>query len=79
GLRPAEVDKQDFFGLDFGLPTGELAELVRRCLDDRRRTGPVELAAVNRRGRRFACALTCTPLNSEEGGVVLLMESVDQG
>jgi two-component system CheB/CheR fusion protein len=77
GLRAAEVDKQDFFTLDFGLPTAELNDLVHRCLSTRQRTGPVELAAVNRRGRDFTCALTCTPLNSDGGGVVLLMESAD--
>ena len=77
GLRAAEVDKEDFFTLDFGLPTGDLAELIRRCHEEGRRKGPTELAAVNRRGRTFTCALTCTPLNSDGGGVVLLMESVD--
>ena len=79
GLRATEVDNQDFFVLDFGLPTRELTGLIQQSRDGRQRTGPVELAAVNRRGRAFTCSLTCTPLNSEDGGVVLLMESVDQG
>ncbi|GAB1511873.1 hypothetical protein JCM33774_39150 [Actinophytocola sp. KF-1] len=79
GLRAAEADSADFFTLDFGLPAGGLRELVRRCHTEGRRMGPVELAAVDRRGRSFPCAVTCTPLNSDGGGVVRLMESLDQG
>jgi two-component system CheB/CheR fusion protein len=77
GLRGPEVDNQDFFQLDFGLPVSKLTELIRQCLAERRRMGPVELAAVNRRGRSFTCSLTCTPLNGDGSGVVVLMESTD--
>ena len=79
GLRADEVRRDDFFSLDFGLPTADLNELVQRCLADRQRAGPVELPAVNRRGRGFTCSLTCTPLDGESGGVVLLMEAVEHG
>ncbi|MFI7674867.1 CheR family methyltransferase [Actinophytocola sp. NPDC049390] len=79
GLRAAEVDNEDFFKLDFGLPTAGLATLIRDCVAGRSRTGPVDVAAVNRRGRAFTCSLTCNPLNSADGGVVLLMEPADQG
>jgi two-component system CheB/CheR fusion protein len=78
GLRASEVVHQDFFVLDFGLPTVELFELVHHCLSTRDRTGPVELAAVDRRGRTITCSLACTPLDSEGGGVVLLMESMNR-
>jgi hypothetical protein len=82
GLANAEEKSEtlgmDFFVLDFGLPTVELFELVHHCLSTRDRTGPVELAAVDRRGRAITCSLACTPLDGEGGGVVLLMESMNR-
>jgi two-component system, chemotaxis family, CheB/CheR fusion protein len=76
GLRAAEVSDVDFFTLDFGLPTDDLTDLVQRCLATGQRTGPVDLVAVNRRGRPITCSVGCTPLAGEIGGVVLLMEAV---
>jgi two-component system CheB/CheR fusion protein len=74
GLRTAEAGGQDFFALDFGLPTADLLNLVRRCLTTQQPNGPVELGAVNRKGRTITCLLTCTPLDGDARGVVLLME-----
>jgi two-component system CheB/CheR fusion protein len=79
GLRAAEVQHEDFFALDFGLPTADVAKLVRRCSVERHRAGPIEVQAVNRRGRGFTCSLTFTPLAGVRAGVVLLMEAVDLG
>ena len=76
GLRADEVRNQAFFNLVFGLPTGEVREIVRQCLATGRRTGPVQLAAVNRIGRSINCTVTCSPLKSDGAGegAVLLME-----
>jgi two-component system CheB/CheR fusion protein len=74
GLRSDEVDQQGFFGLDFGLPTGALREMVQACLASRERTAPVDLAAINRRGRSITCSVVCSPLDGHGDGVVLLME-----
>jgi two-component system CheB/CheR fusion protein len=74
GLRSDEVDQQAFFALDFGLPTGDLRDVVQRCLNTRSRTAPVDLAAVNRRGRSITCSVVCSPLDGHGDGVVLLME-----
>ncbi|MEU8222477.1 CheR family methyltransferase [Kribbella sp. NPDC048915] len=76
GLRQDEVQRQSFFKLDFGLPTDALVDVVQRCLSTRRKTDPVELTAVNRRGRTIRCSVTCSPLDSQGGGVVLLMEDM---
>ncbi|MFF0344183.1 CheR family methyltransferase [Kribbella sp. NPDC004875] len=76
GLRSDEVQRQPFFQLDFGLPTDALVEVVHRSLDSGHRTGPIELAAVNRKGRAIKCAVTCSPLDSQGEGVVLLMEDL---
>ena len=77
GLRAEEVAQQGFFLLDFGLPTAQAADAVERCLRQGERVGPVELVAVNRRGRSITCSLSCSPLDGGSGGVVLLMEAVN--
>jgi len=78
GLRSAEVANQPFFQLDFGLPTGEVREMVNECLASNKRTGPVQLVAINRIGRTIMCSVTCSPLkgNGDGEGAVLLMEEV---
>ena len=78
GLRADEVRHQPFFNLVFGLPTGEVRELVHQCLTSGRRTGPVQVASINRIGRSITCTVTCSPLKGDgEGeGAVLLMEEV---
>ena len=80
GLRADEVSNKLFFQLDFGLPTGELRGIVNECLASSRRTGPIQLAAINRIGRAITCSVTCSPLkgNSDGEGAVLLMEEVYQ-
>ncbi|MEV0441961.1 CheR family methyltransferase [Streptomyces spectabilis] len=74
GLRRDEVMDELFFGLDFGLPTEELRPVVQKCLDTRKRTGPVVVSAVNRIGRGIMCHVVCSPFDGHHGGVVLLME-----
>jgi len=74
GLRANEVHHQPFFGLDFGLPTAELEATIRECQSTRHRADPVEVSAVNRRGRTLTCIVTCSPLDTSPAGVVMLME-----
>ena len=74
GLRVPEVQDQLFFSLDFGLPVAELRELVRSCQSTGRRLAPVELRAVNRRGRTITCTVSCSPMAGPLPGVVLMME-----
>jgi two-component system, chemotaxis family, CheB/CheR fusion protein len=78
GLRAEEVSNQPFFHLDFGLPTGEVRGIVNECLASSRRTGPIQVAAINRIGRAITCTVNCSPLkgNSDGEGAVLLMEEV---
>jgi two-component system CheB/CheR fusion protein len=76
GLRADEVQHQPFFSLVFGLPTVEVRGVVQECLATGQRTGPVQLAAINRIGRSITCTVTCSPLKSNGAGegAVLLME-----
>ncbi|MGW4849321.1 CheR family methyltransferase [Nocardia brasiliensis] len=76
GLRSEEVQQQVFFALDFGLPTQLLHESIQRCLKSAQRDGPVEVAAVNRIGRSITCAVTCSPLDGNPDGVVVLVEEI---
>ncbi|WP_069165228.1 CheR family methyltransferase [Nocardia altamirensis] len=76
GLRSEEVQQQVFFALDFGLPTQLLHESIQRCLKTAHRDGPLEIAAINRIGRSITCAVTCSPLDGNREGVVLLVEEV---
>jgi two-component system CheB/CheR fusion protein len=81
GLRSDEVRHEGFFALVFGLPTVEMRDIVQRCLATGKRTGPIQLSAINRIGRPITCTVTCSPLKSNgsgEGGAVLLMEEVFQ-
>ncbi|MEV0091382.1 CheR family methyltransferase [Streptomyces sp. NPDC050738] len=74
GLRTEEVLNEHFFGLDFGLPTSGLREIIQQCITSGKREGPVSVPAVNRIGRAIDCAVICSPFDGHNGGVVLLME-----
>jgi two-component system, chemotaxis family, CheB/CheR fusion protein len=83
GLRADEVRNQAFFNLDFGLPTAYVRDMVQQCLASGKRTGPVQVAAINRIGRSITCTVLCSPLKGKGGerdgdGAVLLMEEVYQ-
>jgi two-component system CheB/CheR fusion protein len=45
-------------------------------MTDRKRTGPVQVESVNRRGRTITVSVSCSPLERQTDGVVLLMEEV---
>jgi two-component system CheB/CheR fusion protein len=79
GLRADESLDVSFFALDFGLPTGELREVIRLCVASGNREGPITVPAVNRIGRSIDCAVTCSPFDGHNGGVILLMEDLADG
>ncbi|MEV8017013.1 CheR family methyltransferase [Streptomyces sp. NPDC086554] len=74
GLRADEVLDEEFFALDFGLPTDALRRIVQECIRSGKRSGPVVIPAVNRIGRSIDCSVNCSPFDGHKGGVVLLME-----
>jgi two-component system CheB/CheR fusion protein len=76
GVRADEALDKPFFQLDFGLPTGELRETVRRCLESDQRIPAEHIAAVNRKGRSIVCSVTCSPMDTRSGGVLLMMDDV---
>ena len=77
GLRSREVHLRPFFTLDFGLPTEQVRKVVADCQASGARSGPVDIAAVNRIGRTILCSIACSPMDG--GGVVMLMEDTGRG
>ena len=80
GLRADEARGQNVLNLDIGLPVEPLRQAIRASLAGETTYQEVRVDAVNRRGRRIQCKVSCTPLmNRGPGtrGVILLME--DQG
>lgn len=76
GLRADEVIGEEFFALDFGLPTHGLRTIIEECIASGKRSGPVVIPSVNRIGRSIDCSVICSPFDGHNGGVVLLMEDV---
>jgi two-component system CheB/CheR fusion protein len=80
GLRADEVQGRSLLNLDIGLPVRELREILRPCIGGEREHGEIVLDAVNRRGKKIQCRITCSPLVStgkKLEGVILLMEEVE--
>jgi two-component system CheB/CheR fusion protein len=77
GLRAEEVYNKSFLNLDIGLPVGELRAPIRESLDGRK--AAVMVDAVNRRGRKIRCRVTCAPLDKGNGkreGVIVLVDEI---
>jgi two-component system CheB/CheR fusion protein len=80
GLTAEEVEDQNLLALDFGLPVEKLKPLLRDSLNDGSETGELVVEAVNRRGKKFECRVTCLPMaNDRDGnvsGVIMMMEAI---
>jgi two-component system CheB/CheR fusion protein len=77
GLRADEVQGKGLLNLDIGLPVAELRTIIRPCLAGEIDRQEVLLDAINRRGKKIKCRVTCTPLvagSKKREGVILMME-----
>jgi len=78
GLTDADVEDHHFLGLDFGLPVEQLKAQLRACVTGESDRVETMLDATNRRGKAFACRVTCLaygPADLEDRlGVIVLME-----
>jgi two-component system, chemotaxis family, CheB/CheR fusion protein len=81
GLRPDEVEGEDFFSLDIGLPVDELRGPLEAAVSSSTESSDMTLEAVNRRGRTFDCEIRVMPLFSANqglfGGIVLMRDASD--
>jgi two-component system CheB/CheR fusion protein len=79
GLRADEVQGRALLNLDIGLPLAQLRDIIRPCLSGERDHHELVVDAVNRRGKKIHCRITCSPLVSpakKRDGAILLMEEV---
>jgi two-component system CheB/CheR fusion protein len=77
GLRADEVQGKSVLNLDIGLPVDELRGAIRACLNGEAASNEATVDAVNRRGKKIRCRVTCTPLVSakkKREGVIILMD-----
>jgi two-component system CheB/CheR fusion protein len=77
GLRAEEVRGKSLFRLDIGLPLIDLRDPIRACLTGDSDHEQRVVEAVNRRGKKIKCRISCSPLVSSgkrRDGVILLME-----
>jgi two-component system CheB/CheR fusion protein len=76
GLSQDEVLDEPFFGLEFGLPLESLQAPVRACRAEGAQPASLELAAVDRSGRSFACRVRVLPIGAgRELAAMLIMEA----
>ena len=79
GLRADEVQGRALLNLDIGLPVVQLRDVVRPCLSGEVDHQEIVFDAVNRRGKKIKCRVTCSPLVSpakKREGAILLMEEL---
>ncbi|PWC87200.1 methyltransferase [Azospirillum sp. TSH100] len=81
GLRNEEVTGEVFLDLDIGLPVQRLRRPLHDILETQAPVEPVELEAMDRRGRRITCRIRLSPLlydNRLTRGVVLIIEDMTE-
>jgi two-component system CheB/CheR fusion protein len=82
GARQEEVHGQHFLNLDIGLPVDQIRPALRAALSGQDGTRSTVVQATNRRGKRVACRVTCSPLvdsdRSVRGAIVVMVEEPGQ-
>jgi two-component system, chemotaxis family, CheB/CheR fusion protein len=82
GLRSDEVSGQHLLNLDIGLPLQRLRPALKACLSGESTHEQLTLEAVNRRGRKIPCLVTCSPLLDHDAGVsgaIIVMDETSDG
>jgi two-component system, chemotaxis family, CheB/CheR fusion protein len=82
GLRGQEVGGQHLLNLDIGLPVQKLRATLKACLNGEHTHEQVVLEAVNRRGKKILCQVTCSPLLGGEAsvaGAIIVMDELGDG
>jgi two-component system CheB/CheR fusion protein len=80
GVRGDEVSGQHILNLDIGLPVQKLRTALKACLSGESPQEQMVLDAVNRRGRKILCQITCSPLLGGEGsitGAIIVMDEAN--
>ena len=79
GLRPGEVEDENLFSLDIGLPLSPMRAPIKACLAGTSQFQELSLSAVNRRGRPVECEIRITPMVDANvvRGAIVLIEATD--
>ena len=81
GLRNDDVTGEPFLDLDIGLPVQLLRRPLQDILETQAPAEPVEMEAMDRRGRRISCRIRISPLlydNRQARGAILIIEDVTE-
>jgi two-component system CheB/CheR fusion protein len=81
GLRNDEVSGQHLLNLDLGLPLQRLRPALKACLNGNTSQTQVALEAINRRGKKIICQVTCSPLlgpDTTVAGAIIVMDEVPE-
>jgi two-component system CheB/CheR fusion protein len=82
GLCAEEVSGQHLLNLGIDLPVQRLRSALKTCLSGESWFEQVRVDAVNRRGRKITCQVTCCPLLSVAApvtGAILVMDELTNG
>jgi len=76
GMRSGEVVGTKLSKLDCGLPVADVIDPIQEAMIRTTPTDPVEVDALDRRGRSIRCRIRCMPVRVPDGmrGVVVLTE-----
>jgi two-component system CheB/CheR fusion protein len=76
GVRPEEAIGRHLLNLDIGIAFDSVRPTIRGCLTGEADSEPIQLQAVNRRGRTIQVQVRCTPLATEgdNPGVIILID-----
>jgi two-component system, chemotaxis family, CheB/CheR fusion protein len=74
GLRGDEVQGQDFFALDIGLPVAELKQPLEQLRDRINRLEDLQIQSLNRRGFTSKCRVRMMELMDADGHILLIDE-----
>ena len=80
GMRSDEVSGQHLLNLDIGLPVQKLRPALKACLSGESTHEQLILDAVNRRGKKILCQVTCSPLLGSEAsvtGAIIVMDELN--
>ena len=79
GLSAEDVKGKSILNLDIGLPVAELRGAIRSVLAGESERKELTVDAVNRRGKKIRCKVSCTPLvtaaKKREGAIVMMEQA----
>ena len=73
------MNGQHLLNLDIGLPIQRLRPVLKACINGESSFEQIVLDAVNRRGKKIVCQVTCSPLHGSTPGGIIVMDEIGDG